>query len=528
MSYPDRVVTTALESGCEDSSKTENCIVHKDLDWRVPWAQALVLVFLYSFPAFVCLRGMGIADPDVWWHLRTGEWIMQHHAVPRVDTFSSFTAGKPWSAYSWLFDLLIVQLFQRFGLIGIMAYTTGMGLAITMALHRLIRSLQTDFSYAVLITVLACFCLLPLWTPRPWLFTILFFTLELGLLLHARRSDHCLPLLWLPVIFALWANTHIQFIDGLVVLVIALVESALAGRWITAQTRLRFGTLGLISCACVLATWVNPYGWNIYRVAYDLATQTGVLNKVSELQALPFRSYSDWGVLLITLCAVGTLVRIRQGVFLGTLLAFAIYVSFHSQRDLWVVVITGSAILSLSVAGREMNGFRIKRTWMPIIAAVAVLIVVSESLVLKINNDKLHEKLSESMPVRAAEFVKERGLQGPLFNDYGWGGYLIWSLRIPVSIDGRAALQGDQHIDDSVATWGGQTRWVSDPELANAKLVIGPVNSPLTQILRLDPRYQLQFEDKIATVFVSRNGTTGQHSVFSGKVATAQSGLAAK
>ncbi len=54
-----------------------------------------------------------------------------------------------------------------------------------------------------------------LYTPRPWLFTILFFVLVLDIVMQARLTGRARELAWLPLIFALWANTHIQFIDGI-------------------------------------------------------------------------------------------------------------------------------------------------------------------------------------------------------------------------------------------------------------------------------------------------------------------------
>ena len=90
------------------------------------WAQALLLTVFYAIPAIRCFYMAGFVDFDVWWHLRTGEWIMQHHALPHIEPFSSFAAGRPWNAYSWLFELLILQLFQQLGLTGIVAYTIGM------------------------------------------------------------------------------------------------------------------------------------------------------------------------------------------------------------------------------------------------------------------------------------------------------------------------------------------------------------------------------------------------------------------
>jgi hypothetical protein len=92
---------------------------------------------------------------------------------------------------------------------------------------------------------------------------------------------------------------------------------------------------------------------------------------------------------------------------------------------------------------------------------------------------------------------------GPLYNDFNWGGYLIWALRMPVSIDGRAAFYGDQAIDRSIATWGAEPDWNTDPELTKAGVVIGPPKAALTQVLRLDPKFKLVYEDKVAAVFVA-------------------------
>jgi hypothetical protein len=469
------------------------------------WAQALLLAVLFSFPAILCLRLAVVADPDIWWHLRTGEWILQHHAVPRTDPFSSYGAGKLWEAYSWLFELLVLQFFQRLGLLGIVAYTTGMVVAITVALHRMIRRLQADFSFAVLLTAVGAYTIHLLYTPRPWLFTLLFFSLEIDFLMQARRSGKTRELLWLPVIFALWANVHIQFVHGLLVLAIALAEAVLAQRWTSIQTRIRPGWMCGIFAACVLATLVNPYGWTIYRIAYDLTQQAGVLSKVSELSALPFRGLSDWCVLLFALSAVAVLARARRFEFFESiLLAFALFVSFRTQRDIWVLVIAASAILAAGLKGDKENRFRVRAFAAPLIAVATGLIVFLGFRFLHVDDAHLRVRLAEGLPVRAVEVVKEKGWSGPLYNDFNWGGYLIWSLRLPVSMDGRQNIYGDERIDRSIATWSGQPDWASDLDLLKAGVVIGPVKAPLTQLLRMDPRFELAYEDKLAAVFVAR------------------------
>jgi hypothetical protein len=483
----------------------------------IQWAQALVLAALYSFPVFQCLRTANAADPDVWWHLRTAEWILQHGAVPHTDPFSMFGAGKPWAAYSWLFELLIFQLFRWLGLVGMVVYTTGMVVSIAVVLHRLIRRLQSDFTIAVLLTLVAALSMYRLYTPRPWLFTILFFVLELDVLMQARKSGKIRELVWLPVIFALWANLHIQFIDGLILLSIALTESLLARRWSAIHTRLRPGWVCGVSLACVLATLVNPYGWRIYQAAYDLAGQLGTVSQVTEFQAMPFRGFDNWFVLLLALGAVGVLARVRRfALFEVGLLAFAILVSFRSQRDVWVVAAAASAILASGLPGNSENRLQLKAIYAPLVAAIMCLVVWLGFRLLDVNNARLRVKLAEAMPVRAVEVVKEKGWSGPLYNDFDWGGYLIWALRLPVSIDGRTNVYGDERLNRSYAAWNAQPGWASDPDLQKANLIIAPFNPPLTQLLRMDPRFEVGYEDKLAVVFIARDSSQSKAAQGSG------------
>jgi hypothetical protein len=329
--------------------------------------------------------------------------------------------------------------------------------------------------------------------------------MELDLLMQARKTGKMRGLLWLPLIFALWANLHIQFIDGLVLLAIALAESVLARRWTVIQTRMRAGWMCGIFIACILAAMANPYGWTIYRVAYEVASQPGIFNKVTEYTALPFRSLDDWLLLLLLFAAVAVLARARRfALFEILLLAFAVVATFRSQRDLWVGVVVTSAILAAELKGDHKNRFQLTATAGPIVAVATALIVSLGILSLHVNSARLGTDLAKGMPVRAVEVVKEKGWSGPLYNDYAWGGYLIWALRMPVSIDGRTNVHGDERIYRSDDTWNGRPDWASDPDLQKAGLVIGPVKASLTQLLRMDPHFELAYEDKLATVFVAR------------------------
>jgi hypothetical protein len=482
--------------------------------------RCLFLIILYSIPALLTLKSTAVDDADIWWHLRTGQWIVQHHWVPYNDWFSTFGMGKPWAAYSWLFEVLTYGLFRRLGLIGLLVYVYALMLAITAALHSLIRKFESRLVYSVALTVLALLAMAPLYSPRPWLFTILFFIIELNILVGVRRSRRYRSLLLLLPLFALWANVHIQFVYGLFVLGVAALEdpiNRLLRRRIDARQEqdkpLQFNTMVMVTAACLLAILVNPYHLRIYAIVWDTLKLGGLYDLISELQALQFRRISDWLVLLLTLAAAFAFGRRRAiSSFWGLLLLSGAFVSFRSGRDSWFVVIVAVVIiLSANSAARIASRHVLSRAQMLIVVAVVGVLLLMAAQTAHVSESELQSTVARTYPADAAQIVEQRGYRGPLYNHFDWGGYLIWRLPgLPVSIDGRSNIHDAARIRHSSEVWEGGNNWASDPELAAAHVVITQKNLPLTQLLRMDSRFELVFEDQVAVVFIARIGSAKQ------------------
>jgi hypothetical protein len=475
-------------------------------------------MILYSIPAWLTFRSTGVVDADVWWHLRTGQWIAQHHWVPYNDWFSNFGMGKPWAAYSWLFEVLIYGSFTRLGLIGLLVYVYALMLAITAALHSLVRKFEPRLPYSVALTGLALLALAPFYTPRPWLFTILFFILELNLLVSVRRSRNYRALFLLAPLFAVWANVHIQFVYGFFVLGVAALEDPInrllrdrpnAGEG--KEEPLPFRTMVLVTTACLVAILANPYHFRIYAIVWDTLKLGGLYEVISELQALQFRSISDWLVLLLTLTAAFAFGRSRTiSPFWGLLLLSGAFLSFRSGRDSWFAVIVAVAIIPAAhSAARTDVRHELSKMQVLIVVAVVGLLFLIAVRTAHVSESELQNTVGRTYPGAAAQIVDERGYRGPLYNDFDWGGYLIWRLPgLPVSIDGRSNLHNAERIKRSLKTWNGESNWASDSELAAAHIVIAQKNLPLTQLLRLDSRFELVYEDQVAVVFIARVGST--------------------
>ncbi len=477
-----------------------------------------MLVVLYAIPLLTAVRPIAdpVLDSDVWWHLRVGQWVCDHHAVPANDPFTLDGRERPWVAYSWLFEVALYGLYSWLGLIGIIVYRVALSFAVTAALHRLVARREPRFLVATLLTGVGVGTISVLFDERPWLFTILFTTLTLDIVLDLRDGRPNRLLWLLPAVYALWANLHIQFVYGLGVLGLAClapVVERLLRRDTPGDNASSFGSPGwrrllVWTNLCLLATLLNPYHVRLYSVVVEYATQPGPFNLINELKAMQFRGPYDWATLALTGAAAFALGRRKRlGSFDILLLASSAYFSFRARRDLWFVVVAALAILASGPreAVPEAQRFRwtplLRLTWTAALAALTAVVVWRQDL----SKGRLQRAIAEVFPARAADFVIQKGYAGPVYNHLNWGGYLIWRWPdLPVVIDGRTNLHGEERLQRNEDTWHARPGWRDDPELASAGLVIGARSLPLTALLRRDDRFELKYEDALAVVFVRR------------------------
>ena len=179
-----------------------------------------------------------------------------------------------------------------------------MSFAILASLHRFVARREPRFVVATSLVALAFFAMLPLLNERTWLFTILFSTLTLDIILDLRRGVRTRTAWCLPVIFALWANVHIQFIYGLFLLALGCVAPLIdgylgrvqaTGHASVAGTRAWWRLLALAG-ACLAATLLNPYHARLYPVVVGYATKSDTYNLVVELLASGFRMPWEWAM----------------------------------------------------------------------------------------------------------------------------------------------------------------------------------------------------------------------------------------
>jgi len=399
----------------------------------MPW-----LVAAGSYLLLLILAPRLLGDPDIYWHISVGRWIVEHGAFPHVDPFSATFAGAPWIAKEWLSQLILAAAYHVAGWHGIAVLTAA---AVAAALAVLAFALLEKLDpIAALGFVLAAFVLAaPHIVARPHALALplmVLWTAALVRALDARKA----PSLWLLPLITLWANLHGGFTFGLLligacaleaVLVAASAErKAVAWRWV------RFGLLAALT-ACI-----TPYGVESILMTRRILGLGEALGLITEWQPQDFSSFGAFEACLLG--AVGlalyrglTLPPVRILVVLGLTHMALTHVRNAELLALVAPLFLARPLCEQLGSGRQDVEAQPLRV---VLAGVAAVIAIATGLVAT-------QAIAPSRQVTptAAVAALKGASAGPVLNDYNFGGYLIHEGIAPF-IDGRSELYGGAFI----------------------------------------------------------------------------------
>ena len=484
---------------------------------QAPPARLLVLVLLLTTGAVLEARHIrSFSRDEIWCHLRTGTWILQNHAIPRTGLFSQLSNSR-WIDFSWLYDAFCGVVYALLGLRAVPLLLMMFRVALA-AVTFLIAGGRHRFWWAVALSASAQFTFLDP-QPLPNLFSICFFGLALHWILEARRRNDLTRLLWLPPLFWLWANLDAQFVLGLVLLSMLLLAEItertlrLLGAWNADSRRIPLVQLVAIAAACVVVTMITPYSIHLIPAALQSAYGPTLFKNFAFMAAMSFRQPEHFVLTLLLFCACLGLGRRRSHDLLKILLlTLWAVLAFRIQRDSWTIVLPSIAILGEAIrihgdgsvaAGQKSAGEQC------VYVAAGVAIMLTLSFFSLPTNQALETQLERVLPAKACDYIQNNHLAGPIFNHYGWGGYLMWKLpEYPVSIDERLDLYGDEFSGAYFEVVMGKRRMETLPGFASEQMILLPVNLPMAKALTTIPVLQQQFRevyrDKIAIVLVRR------------------------
>ncbi|MCX5795158.1 MAG: hypothetical protein NTY77_06685 [Elusimicrobia bacterium] len=395
---------------------------------RIWWAVALVSAApAFFFPLF---------NPDLFWHLSAGRWILEHRSLPRADFLSFTKAGQPWVDFEWLAQLIYQAVYACGGMLGLWYLKLSLLAVSWLSLLRLLRA--RGIAAGLLPAALALWAanLLAYSDIRSDLFSLALFSwLVFKLETEVLRPPAPLPrrLLGSFALFALWADLHAGFALGLALLLTYAAGAALRGAWPEARRHAAASAAGALGSLC------NPYGWGPHRVLWEHWSMIEHLERSivewQPMNVLQTAYWPFWPTAAALAVATAAALWRKRGGGRGWPLALPVFACLlglaalrHQRCSL---LFCPAAVAAIFLTAREAGWDG--SVWLRRAAACGLVLgaVFAVWLLPRIFWGRgVFNYLY--VPYSAAEFMAPQrqvfeGLR--LYNVWAWGGYLDWRLR---------------------------------------------------------------------------------------------------
>ncbi len=525
------------------------------LGWLVPSVGDLIFVAMLSLLSFTTLSVRLLGDAGIGWHIRTGQLILTTHAIPREDPFSSMTAGQPWYAWEWLYDVVAGWLDSAAGLNGVVLFTALMIAGLFGWTFRLLLRRGTNVLVALVLVLLAVSAAMIHFQARPhvvsWWFTLVWFwSLESAEISTAdthpgfRRK---LPLWLLPLLMVVWVNVHGGFLIGFALLAIYWVGAV--WQWFSVKgdrfedvlrkirACRRVQALALTGILSAGATLVNPYGFKLHIHIYRYLSNRFLMDHIDEFQSPNFHYVAQKcfaGLLLLTLIAFAAKRR-DASASQGLVVLFAVYAGLYASRNipvsslLLILVVgpwlsEGTERLAEKLSGRgnmvrwpgpasatflqRMKTIELSlrgHLW-PVAAIVFACWIAAHGGKLSAKGLMDAHFDAKRFPVHAVDYLEKQDAPGPLLGPDYWGGYLIYRLypRVRVVVDDRHDFYGEEFFKSYLKMMHVEPGWGDFLQQHPANCVVVPKDSALSNILAETPGWQPIYGDDTAVLFVRR------------------------
>lgn len=410
------------------------------------WVKILLLFFVFSF----LFKTDHSFDQDLGRHLKLGEIILQTKNVPLTNLFSYTYPDFPFINSHWLFEVLVYLGQQIIGLQTILILKIIIFLVATLLVFATIPKNQ----YLLLpVGFIFLHTLRERPELRPEIFSFLFTGLTFYILNKFEKTKTKL-VFSLPIIQLIWVNTHIYFLIGLILQAIFLIH--LIYKYL--RFHLEGGKLkllGIILGLSVATSLINPSGLTGFLNPLTFNQNYGYTIVENQtlffLENIKFKDpnflFVKLSIALVILSFIALLRRRRFELKNIMLASFGATLALLNVRSFPYL-----ALISLPPTLENFGTFK-SNFWVKILILITIPLLFYES-VLYLNGDYYKFTASGVEPKlefkesggRALDFVLEKELPQPIFNNFDIGSYITYrgwpasrqgGPKYRVFIDGR-------------------------------------------------------------------------------------------
>jgi len=477
---------------------------------RVPVFLFVILAGFYFFVLALPLGGVALlSDPDVYWHVSGGRTIWQTGSLPHFDELSHTFQGQPWIAKEWLGQLILAAAYAVAGwrtvvmlAAGVIALTYGL-LFLTLA-----RKMRITVALGVAIAVWAFSA--GHYNARPQIFADPLIILWVAGLVRAVETRSP-PSFWLLPIMTLWANVHASFTFGLAIAAVFAAESffgAAAG-----ERRLVARRWAVFLAAALASACITPYGYRPILMTFQVFVGNDALNFVQEWSPATVQSFGVGGLALLALPFMG--------LYFGVKLPFWRLVLIFGLAALMFAHIRFAALFALvtplpladplvrqfpflglpAQIAAEPQFFRTIGRASQRFLYPAIALIAAGAVAFAAYGPAVSPKANIT-PEGAVDTILREHLMGNVYNDFDFGGYLIFR-GVKTFIDGR----NDQLFTHGFVTRlhdvidrhpGGLEAYLDQYEIS--VVLVGP-GSPEDEQLENSTNWRKVYSDAVSVLF---------------------------
>ena len=456
-------------------------------------------------------------DPDFWWHLRIGRWIVENGRLPTTDIFTFTASSHVWTDHEYLTEILMWLIYANLGLAALVAVFGLLTWAGFWLMYLQVRRLP--FVFVGLGLAIGALAGSPIWGPRAQMITFALSCLELYWL-QGYLSGRSRALNFFPFVMVLWANLHGGWVIGFVWLGVALVAELLMWAWDQDNPayRMHVRRLAIITAASGLAVAATPHFLSLYPYPFQtegsVAQQRLIVEWFSpdfhQVFLRPFEA-------MVFLLLAGFALR-RPTLYEFVLVAAAMFLALQSVRNVALFVAAATPVL-ITTYSAWWKDFSAARKWKstltprPAFAVItaAVLVLILGVTALRVGNAispaKQQSLDAASYPLGAADWLASHPEVGThMYNQYGWGGYLAYRFypqkNRQVFIFGEAALMGDNLLNEYEDVQTLRSDWKRILDKYGVDYVVYNKGEALSNVLATQPDWTLVYQDSVAVIFV--------------------------
>jgi hypothetical protein len=479
-----------------------------DLVFPTDAAALLFAVLIFGLAIFKRNQGF-LVDPDTYWHIAAGKWMLAERSFPWHDIFSHTAAGQPWVNMEWLAQIILASTYDWFGWRGLIVLG-GLVVAVTFVL--LYKLLARELRAAVALGAAAISFLFASFhfLARPHLLACPIIVVWTAHLARASAENRR-PSLWLLPLMVLWANLHGGFTLGLLLTggvgLEAIIASAAAERRRVATQWILFG-IGSLLAACI-----TPYGYECLLQTYHVFNLGEILHHVGEWR--PMNPYEDFAqeLVLLSLLALALISGVKIGIVRVLMIVGLLHMSLQHARGLAIFALVLPFLVAHPLRQQftslrpsvdpfplfDRRGFRSLRTAIALLVALVASGMLATTYAILRPDDAPPGAIT---PAAAVDNAIGANITGPVFNHYNFGGYLIFR-GIPTFIDGRALPFGKEFCREYIDADGGNKLDELVDKYGVTWTLLPPKSSAMLHFDQ-SPHWRRVYADDVAVVHVRR------------------------